>query len=45
MRESELDVDKVIKLLDENLKEKSQKLQNMIERDGALKIAQLLKHT
>jgi len=44
MRESELDVDKVIKLLDENLKEKSQKLQNMIERDGALKIAQLLKH-
>jgi len=43
MRESELDMEKVIGLLDENLQEKSQKLQNMIERDGALQIAELLK--
>ena len=44
MRENELDVDKVIKLLDENLKEKSEKLQSMIEKDGALQIAKLLKN-
>jgi len=44
MRESELDVEKVIKLLDENLKEKSEKLQSMIEKDGALQIAKLLKN-
>jgi len=43
MRESELDVEKVIELLDENLQKKSQKLQSMIERDGALQIAELLK--
>ena len=42
MRESELDVTKVIALLDENLQEKSQKLQSLIEKDGALQIAQLL---
>ena len=45
MRESELDLEKVIKLLDENLQEKSKKLQSMIERDGALQIAKLLKTT
>jgi len=44
MRESELDVEKVIKLLDENLQEKSQKLQSIIERDGALKIANIIKN-
>jgi len=44
MRESELDVEKVIELLDENLQEKSQKLQNMIERDGALEIANIIKN-
>jgi UDP-N-acetylglucosamine--N-acetylmuramyl-(pentapeptide) pyrophosphoryl-undecaprenol N-acetylglucosamine transferase len=43
MRESELDVKKVITLLDENMKEKSLKLQSMIEKDGALQIAKLLK--
>jgi len=45
MRESELDVEKVIELLDENLQEKSKKLQSMIKKDGALQIAQLLKAT
>ncbi len=44
MRENELDVQKVLKLLDENMLEKSQKLQNLIEKDGALQIAQLLKN-
>ncbi len=44
MRESELDIKKVITLLDENLKEKSEKLQSMIEKDGALQIAKLLKN-
>jgi len=42
MRESELDVTKIIELLDENMQEKSQKLQSLIEKDGALQIAQLL---
>ncbi len=44
LRETELDVEKVIGLLDENMKEKSQKLQTLIEKDGALQIAQLLKN-
>ena len=44
MRESELDVKKVIALLDENMKEKSLKLQKMIEKNGALQIAELLKN-
>jgi len=44
MRESELDVEKVVGLLDENMKEKSEKLQSMIERDGALQIAELLQN-
>lgn len=43
MRESELDVEKVVVLLDENMKKKSMKLQSMIEKDGALQIAELLK--
>jgi len=43
MRESELNVEKVIPLLDENIQEKSKKLQAMIEKDGALQIAELLK--
>ena len=43
MRESELDIEKVISILDENMKTKSEQLQKMIERDGALQIAQLLK--
>ncbi|CAA6808831.1 MAG: UDP-N-acetylglucosamine--N-acetylmuramyl-(pentapeptide) pyrophosphoryl-undecaprenol N-acetylglucosamine transferase (EC [uncultured Sulfurovum sp.] len=43
MRENELNVDKVIALLDENMQEKSTKLQNMIQKDGALEIANLLK--
>ncbi len=44
MRESELDIEKVIALLDENMKEKSEKLQSMIKKDGALQIAKLLKN-
>ena len=43
MRENEVDVQKVVDLLDENMKEKSIKLQGMIEKDGALQIAELLK--
>jgi len=44
MRENELDVEKVIEILDENMREKSEKLQGMIEQDGALQIAELLKN-
>ena len=44
MRESELDHEKVLALLDENMREKSLKLQSMIEKDGALQIAELLKN-
>jgi UDP-N-acetylglucosamine--N-acetylmuramyl-(pentapeptide) pyrophosphoryl-undecaprenol N-acetylglucosamine transferase len=44
MREKEIDIEEVILLLDENMKEKSQKLQKMIEKDGALKVAMLLKN-
>ncbi|CAA6807672.1 MAG: UDP-N-acetylglucosamine--N-acetylmuramyl-(pentapeptide) pyrophosphoryl-undecaprenol N-acetylglucosamine transferase (EC [uncultured Sulfurovum sp.] len=44
MRENELDVQKVIELLDKNMQEKSTKLQGMIEKDGALQIAELLKN-
>ena len=43
MRESELNVQEVIELLDKNMQEKSTKLQSMIENDGAFKIAELLK--
>ena len=43
MRENELDVEKVIALLDENMREKSEKLQELIEKDGAKQIAELLK--
>jgi UDP-N-acetylglucosamine--N-acetylmuramyl-(pentapeptide) pyrophosphoryl-undecaprenol N-acetylglucosamine transferase len=44
MRESELDVEKVIELLDEDMQEKSEKLQGMIEKNGALQISKLLKN-
>lgn len=44
MRENELDVQKVIELLGENMHEKSVKLQSMIEKNGALQIAELLKN-
>jgi len=43
MRESELDHEKVLALLDENMREKSEKLQKLIEKNGALQIAELLK--
>jgi UDP-N-acetylglucosamine--N-acetylmuramyl-(pentapeptide) pyrophosphoryl-undecaprenol N-acetylglucosamine transferase len=43
MREKEIDIEEIITILEMNLKEKSQKLQGMIERDGALQIANLLK--
>jgi len=44
MREKEIEIEEVILLLDENMKEKSQKLQKMIEKDGALHVATLLKN-
>jgi UDP-N-acetylglucosamine--N-acetylmuramyl-(pentapeptide) pyrophosphoryl-undecaprenol N-acetylglucosamine transferase len=44
MREKEIELKKVVLLLDENIKEKSQKLQKMIEKDGALQVAMLLKN-
>ncbi len=43
MREEEIDNDKIIALLDENMEQRSTKLQAMIEQNGALQIAQLLK--
>jgi UDP-N-acetylglucosamine--N-acetylmuramyl-(pentapeptide) pyrophosphoryl-undecaprenol N-acetylglucosamine transferase len=43
MRENELDIQKVIELLDENFQEKSTKLQGIIEKNGAMQIAELLK--
>jgi UDP-N-acetylglucosamine--N-acetylmuramyl-(pentapeptide) pyrophosphoryl-undecaprenol N-acetylglucosamine transferase len=43
MREDEIDLEEIIAILDMNLKEKSQKLQSIIEQDGALQIANLLK--
>ena len=43
MRESDIDIDKVIALLDEDMSKKSEKLQQLIEKDGALQIAKLLK--
>jgi len=43
MREKEIDLEKLILILDENMKEKSKKLQNMIEKDGALQVANLLR--
>jgi UDP-N-acetylglucosamine--N-acetylmuramyl-(pentapeptide) pyrophosphoryl-undecaprenol N-acetylglucosamine transferase len=43
MREKEIDVEEVIAILDENMSQRSKKLQSMIERDGALQIANLLK--
>jgi len=43
MRESEIEIDKVISLLDKDMSKKSQKLQKLIEKNGALQIAQLLK--
>ena len=43
MRESEIELDKVVALLDEDMEEKSRKLQQLIEKNGALQIAKLLK--
>jgi len=42
MRESEIDKEKVLSLLDEDLREKSQGLMEIVERDGSKKIAALL---
>ena len=42
-REGEIDINSIIKILDFSMKSKSQKLQKMIEQDGAMKIATLLK--
>jgi len=43
MREDDINIDKIIKILDENMHEKSSKLQQIIQKDGALQIANLLK--
>jgi len=43
MREDDINPDKIIKILDENMHEKSSKLQQIIQKDGALQIANLLK--
>jgi UDP-N-acetylglucosamine--N-acetylmuramyl-(pentapeptide) pyrophosphoryl-undecaprenol N-acetylglucosamine transferase len=43
MREDDIHPDKIIKILDENIYERSGKLQEIIENDGALQIANLLK--
>ena len=42
-REGDIDISSIIKILDTSMKKRSQKLQNMIERDGAMQIATLLK--
>ena len=43
MRESEIDNEKVLALLDEDLATMSQELMEIVEKDGSLKIATLLK--
>jgi len=43
MRENEIDPQKILSLLDENMQTKSEKLQNLIEANGAQEIAKLLK--
>jgi UDP-N-acetylglucosamine--N-acetylmuramyl-(pentapeptide) pyrophosphoryl-undecaprenol N-acetylglucosamine transferase len=44
MREKEIDDNKIINIIDnEDIKSISYKLQNLIEKDGALEIAELLK--
>ena len=43
IREEDINTSNVIKILDISMKKRSQKLQNMIERDGAMQIATLLK--
>jgi len=42
-REGEINISSIIKILDTSMKQKSQKLQTMIEKDGAEQIATLLK--
>ena len=42
-REGDTDISSIVKILDSNIKKKSEKLQQMIERDGATQIATLLK--
>ena len=44
MRESEIDKDKIIALLDENLESKSKGLKGLIQKDGAKQIAKLLEN-
>jgi len=43
MRENDINSNKIIKILDENMREKSSKLQQIIQKDGALQIANLLR--
>jgi len=42
-REEDIEIGEIIKILESNMKTKSEKLQKMIESDGALQIATLLK--
>jgi UDP-N-acetylglucosamine--N-acetylmuramyl-(pentapeptide) pyrophosphoryl-undecaprenol N-acetylglucosamine transferase len=42
MRENEIEIDKVLQLLDEDLSQKSQGLIEIVEKEGSQKIAQLL---
>jgi len=42
-REGEIDISSIIKILDTSMRQRSQKLQTMIEKDGAEQIATLLK--
>jgi len=44
MRENEIDKQKVLALLDEDLSQKSKGLMESIERDGSRQIAELLKN-
>jgi len=43
MREEEMDIDNVVKILDENIEVKSQGLMQIVEHGGSKKIAKLLK--
>ena len=42
MRENDIDNSKILSILDEDMSQKSTKLKEMIESDGAKKIAELL---
>ncbi|PHS42281.1 MAG: undecaprenyldiphospho-muramoylpentapeptide beta-N-acetylglucosaminyltransferase [Sulfurovum sp.] len=45
MREGNIDVDKILAMLDENMETKSKGLMEIVEKEGSKKIANLLKNT